>query len=67
MLMRFALLSHTKIVRYSDCRSYLFPDPIKLVCTAANDSLSMLIEDGDPCLTRWIRELDDHDVPERAS
>jgi len=49
---------------YSDCRIYLFPDPIKLVSTAANDLLGMLIEHGHPCLTSGIRDLEDHDVSE---
>jgi hypothetical protein len=43
---------------------YLFPYPIKLISTAADDPLCLVIEERKPGLTSGIRDLDDHDVPE---
>lgn len=43
---------------------YLFSDPIKLICAAADDSLCLIIEKGQPGLTSGIGDLDHHDVPE---
>lgn len=46
---------------------YLFPAAIKLICTAANNPLCLVIEERKPGLTSGIRDLDSHDVSEGAT